>query len=90
MSWRHEYGGISCLGLLVHAGVLVFYSLSLHFPIYIIATKPRYFTFGTVSAFALTTILGNALQPGENEPATIILGAIRLAAVAGDCTLATF
>ncbi|KAF2168084.1 hypothetical protein M409DRAFT_21530 [Zasmidium cellare ATCC 36951] len=73
----------------IPAGVLVFYWLSVHFPMYIMALKPRYYTVGTVSAFALTTILGNALQPHGSGQTTIVLGAIRLLAIVGGCFLAS-
>ncbi|KAK4504993.1 hypothetical protein PRZ48_002956 [Zasmidium cellare] len=85
LAWVSYYIVVGIAG-----GVLVFYWLSIHFPMYIMALKPRYYTVGTVSAFALTTILGNAMQPNGSGQTTIVLGAIRLLAIVGGCLLASF
>ena len=63
----------------------------MHFPMYIMVKAPRYMAVGTVSAFALTIVLGNMIQIAKFGPMAkskgitpeplYLLGAIRLAAL---------
>jgi hypothetical protein len=83
------------------AGALVFYWIFLHVPMYIMVWLPRYQTAGTVSAFALTIVLGEQLQlqkigfaKAEQEGQAVhpmwLLGLTRLAAVSAGLFVAWF